>query len=192
MSNAFSAAMFWWISSRTPRARSGSSRIESCTSKMAASSRPTVVSTRVRIWRNRSFARSIACEKRSNSAGMASSEMMRCGTSGTSQRSSWTVPTAIPGDAPIPTSFRFTRSSLHLDSALSELAFNELLEGIERLHRVRTLCLELQRGATLGGQHHHPHDTLSVDLELVADHGDVAGVLGGQLHDLRRRPGMQS
>ena len=104
ISNAFSAPRFWRMSASVPRESSPSSRMEICTSKIAASSGPTCCSALARRFRRRSRARANASRKRAISASMAPSSMSRCRTSGTSHRSKCTGPTTMPGDAGMPRS----------------------------------------------------------------------------------------
>src|SRR5690606_23803212 len=51
--------------------------------------------------------------------------------------------------------------------------------------RVDAARADRDRRTTLRRQHHHPHDALSVHLEIVLPHADIGAKLPGELDELR-------
>src|SRR5437899_2502126 len=85
-----------------------------------------------------------------------------------------TGPMPIPGDAPMPSNFTSRPRPSGRGSRLApELAVHQLPQLLDRLLGVRPLGAHADRAALLGRQHHHAHDALAVDLEIVARHEDL-------------------
>ena len=84
---------------------------------------------------------------------------------------------------------RRARDSL-CHSALSELLRDHGRQRIQRGFRVVANRAQSYRGAAFSREHHHAHDALGIDLEVIAHDGDAALEFPRRLHDLGGRASM--
>src|SRR5690606_6813574 len=114
------------------------------------------------------------------------------------RRSTRTGAMTIPGEAGIPSRTRpcdpdaRSASPLTRPSLLPEAAGYEVAQRLESLLGIVAPGADVEGGAALGGEHHHPHDALAADLHAVLLHPHLAGELVGELDELRRRTGVET
>src|SRR5688500_7569863 len=92
----------------------------------------------------------------------------------------------MPGEAEMPSRISDTSVLLLVEFLLDQ--FDQLAQSS---FRVITGGADDNVTAELGGQHHHAHDALAVDFELLFAHEDFRLKAIGQLDELRGWSGMQ-
>src|SRR5690606_33813138 len=153
---------------------------------ICASTWPSRSATSCRMPRMRVLAHSRAARNRSISASTSASGLAAPGTRGTSQCSTAGGPMTMPGEAGIP-----SRPCLKT-SLLSEPALHELDELLDGGQRVLAAGPDGDLAAVLGGQHHHAHDALAVDLEVILADPHIGAEARGELDEFRGGPGVQA
>src|SRR5687767_223402 len=115
----------------------------------------------------RALAHSRASLNRSISRSTSAAGTVTCGARGGSQRSTYAGPITMPGEAEMPSRISDTRVLLLVEFVLDQ--FDQLAQSS---FRIITGGANDNITAALGGQHHHTHDALAVDFELLFPNED--------------------